>query len=209
MSLFEIASAIVNGIQQGLVAAGNFRVPIGQIEDEVALARNQVLGELAKKGMLELIGLYQTVGCIEMETVAGCCYSKDPIPQLYYPYNQNPVLYIGGPCFTKPFKLLTGNDGIHHSYSPSKRLYAAEILPDYKIKLHNIKISVLGARAIFNNPMDLQKYSCVCITENTEYPCPGDITKMVIDKLTQSYISFFYRYNRIPNNQEDKLMATK
>jgi hypothetical protein len=210
MSLFEIASAIVNKIQQGLAASGNFRVPIQQIEDEVAITRNAILGDLAKKGILEMIGLYQTIPCIDMETVNGCCYSKEPIPQIYFPYNLNPILYIGGSCFKKPFKVLMGNDGIHNEFSPSSKLFAAEILPDYKLKLHNTKIGVLGMRAIFNNPMDLKKYKCICIDENTEYPCPGDITQMVINQLVKDYIAFFYRNNRLPNTQEEKVpMATK
>ncbi len=204
MTLFEIASAVDSAVTQN-IGNSSSRVPMNLIEDEIANQRNQIIGDLARKGALTLDGLYQIVPCIDMATTDGCCLSVLSLPKLMYDFNIKPVNYIGGTCFTKPFKVLMLNDGVYNEFSPSARMNAVEIRADYKLKLHNTKLNKLAGRFILDNPKDIAQYDCCLFNEDTPYPVPGSIRDAIISRLTDKYVKYFYRYNKLPNTQEDNL----
>ena len=219
MTVEEIASAVYNDVESGLVGIhSNPTISMEQLEDEVVATREAVILEWWKKGILRKGDLLTSINCIEVncDDPTKCCnneagYSEKhfEIPQTIAGIGNDSIYWIGSadkkqqykvyysPIQTKYHKYRKRNIDKPYVYidrTPNENgMYDGWIfnLPFVKT------ISVIG---IFRDPRQTRKLGC---DGNCESGADfGSLTMEVKDRLTKNKLYYYRQALQAPHRND-------
>lgn len=217
MTVEEVASAIYNNIEAGLVGIhANPTLSMDQLEDEVVATREAVIFEWWKKGILQKGDLLAAINCIEVDCkdLTKCCKIEGATPQHHFEIPQlipslgdEAVYYAGSVDRAQKFKVyLTPSQIKYHKYKKRANLKPFIYIEPAKNEhgmydgwIYNLpyvkNISLVG---IFRDPRDLKKIGCDGNCDNSGGDI-GTITREVIDRLTKQWIYFYRQALQLPH----------
>lgn len=226
MTIKELGSAIRNHIFDGLKG----EIPTTsysreQLIQEAFLYRNRIIMEFSMKGKYDLTPFYQTIDSIPIEELdlsthkvikSGICRSYIRIPSLAPTYNSLSLEYLGPVSKEKSFKIYYNTKFNHHKYRMRTSLKPYTyvdmesdqdgMIDALLFNLNDTKdLRYLTVRGVFANPLDIETFDCCTDVEDNEFPAPFYVQEMIIEKLTQRYVSQYRQMNIpiFPNKQND------
>lgn len=226
MTINELGSAIRNHVHDGLKG----EIPTTsysreQMIKEAFLYLNRVIMEFSMKGNYDLTPFFQTIDAIPIEELdmskhvvikSGICRNIIKIPVLSSTFTNISIEYIGPVSKDKSFSIYYDTKFSAHKFRlrTSKKPFVLIDMDADKdgfitIEIYNLSthkdLRYLTVRGIFADPMALKVFDCCTDIEEEEFPAPAYVQEMIIEKLTQRYISQ-YRQMNIPlfaNKQND------
>lgn len=221
MTIKEFGSTVRNHINDGLKGTiPDTSYSPDQLINEGFLWRNRLMYEMSTQVKIDIKFFYNTIDSVPIEEMdlslnpvikSGMCRSYVKIPRIFTVHNVDPIefLSIGPVSKEKSFKIYYDKKFKHHDYRfmTSKSPYAfvdtsitsKNYIYAYLFNISKFKdIRYLTIRALFENPSKLPNDDCCLELENQEFPAPGWMQEMIIEKLTYQYINQ-YRNMNIPN----------
>lgn len=219
MTINEIASAIYNDVQGGLVnITGDPNMSIEQLEDEVVEERQYIIKDWWLKNALNIKDLYLSINCVPVDCKdpSRCCNFKlgkpthhFEIPQLLNDVGDDAVVFIGSVDREIQFKFYTTTSYQFHKYKRNKSntpYVYIETTPNengmYDGWIYNapfIKyISIIG---IFKDPRQLEHFDC-CHTY--DFLDLGPISSEIKNRLTQRKF-YYYRQSYTGPHQDTNI----
>lgn len=214
----QLISAIRNHINDGLKGAiPDTSYSLGQLRDEAYQMRNRLMFEMSSKVKLDIKFFFNTIDSIPIEEMdlstdvvikSGICRSYIKIPRIFFVNIVDPVEFIGiGPVSkNKSFKIYYDYKYKTHStrFLTNKRPFVfvdtsittKKYITAYLYNIDRYKdIRYLSVRALFENPYDIASKDCCINIDNMEFPAPGWMQNMIIEKLSWSYVNQYRKLN--------------
>jgi len=215
----ELVSSIRNHINDGLKGAiPDVSYSARQLRDEAFLMRNRLIFETNAKIKLDINFFFNTIDSIPIEEMdmstspiikSGICRSYIKIPKLFFISRVNPVEYIGiGPVSkNKSFTIYLDYSYKTHGsrFLTSRKPYVfidtsittKNYIIAYLFNIDRFKdLRYLSVRAIFENPFSISNdEDCCTDMEDVEFPAPGWMQDMIIEKLSWQYVNQYRKLN--------------
>jgi len=226
MIVKKLGSAIRNHIGDGLSGEiPDTSYSREQLIDEAFLYRNRLIYELSKTAGFDLTPFYQTLDSVPIEELdlsqhriikSGICRSYVKIPVLAPTFTSLSIEYIGPVSKSKSFKIYYDTKFNDHSgrmrtarkpftyvdMNSGSKGYINSLL----FNLDEIKnLRYLTVRGVWANPMLLKTFGCCEDMEDMEFPAPGYIQDMIIEKIVKDYVRQYRQMNipEFPDRQID------
>lgn len=220
MTIEEIASAVYNDVESGLVGIhSNPTMDLQQLEDEVVAERERVILEWWKKGLLQKGDLLTAINCIDVDCgdPSKCCKNEAgvsdkhfEIPQTIAGIGEDSIYWIGSVDRKQPFSMYYSPvQASYHKYNKrksNKPYVYIEKTPNsngmYDGWIFNLpyvkRIAVVG---IFRDPRQLEKLGCDgnCDKTGSDF---GIISMEVKDRLTKSKLYFYRQALQAPHRND-------
>lgn len=210
----DIASAILNNITSG-EGISNTRIPLQQVMDEIDTLRARLLYERSQQGLSIEPEYYQTASCIPVicQDISECCgINSDAkvlvgqLPSSVLTQNGRLLInYAGTIDRYRPYRIITGN---HYLFAMKGKYVGNKPtlwFDNTRVVLFNpetLAIKNISISAIWTNPAKLRDLDCCSNYDEKDYPAPAGLIDMIIGKITESYIRYFYRMNPLQNNMQ-------
>ena len=220
MTIEEIASAVYNDVESGLVGIhSNPTMDMEQLEDEVVAERERVILEWWKKGILQKGDLLTAINCIKVDcgNPTKCCDNEAgvsekhfEIPQTIAGIGEDSIYWIGSVDRKQPFSTYYSPvQASYHKYNKRKNTKPyvyIEKTPNengmYDGWIFNLpyvnKIAVVG---IFRDPRQLEKLGCDgnCDTSGSDF---GSLSMEVKDRLTKTKLYYYRQALQAPHRND-------
>ncbi len=216
LSLNALASIVINDTFAGLKAKTNIPLSRDQVKDEITTMRSRVMEEYIRAGSLNLEGLFVPINCIPVtcEDLGGCCevptgtnVLRARIPKIFDLLlgNKKAIRYVGSPNRMEPWNILTGTDYLYYGQNKWLKNKPAVWFDNasnaWIFNPPTDELEYLSITAIWDDPRELEAYSCACYNDDDAYPIPGWMADRITGKLTNDYIRFFRSGQQQPNTQ--------
>jgi len=215
MTLEQMASAIRDHIGPGLKEVDDFSYSIEQLKDEIALMRNSIILEQSKSGTLNLEHFAQSKDNIDIDLRTFPLKSEHPskrvphikIPRPVMTTDNSAIIYLGPADLSMDFVKYYDASFNNHKYSRviGNRPYCyIDLAGDgdgnvdvYIFGIESSMLSKMAVREIADNPTKVLE-SDGYLGDDEEFPAPGAIQDMIIDRLSKRYI-LYYKDRNQPN----------
>ena len=217
MNIDKLASAIINDVLSGLRGYHhNLSINKEQLEDEIVLARLEILKQYALKGILPIKDLLRSINCLQIDckSLDRCCeFPGKPaahfeIPQLIVDYGKEAINYIGSTDRQHQFNVVTSlveaNTQKYRKRGANKPYVWIDLAPNKNGMLDCFLFNApfleqVSIIAIFKDPRQLEQYNC-CSNEDQDFTF---IDNAVKEKLTKEKLQYYRQFQSPikPNTQ--------
>lgn len=219
-TLDAIAWAVKNNLEAGLKGNMNYSFSIEQLKAEVIAERNAIVKQLKQSGLAEAESLYQEINCIELDCkdFGLCCEidTRQPTFHFVVPYF-NAHNYTGLATQHKPFNIYSpgNNTFIYNKYRSSfTNNKPFVVYRNHEGQMHGFifnpptyNLKYISVRAVFENPLEVNNYSCCVYNPETDrFPAPDFIINQIITQMVGRWSSWYYRFQgQRPSQQTPNL----
>ncbi len=210
-----MAAAIRNNIGPGLKEVDDFIYSVEQIKDEISTERNAIILEQSKAGILNLDHFAQQVDNIDIDLRIFPLNSGHPskrvphikIPRPIMTTDNSAIVYLGPADISMDFvKYYDASFNIHrYNRVTGNRPYCyIDLSGDgegnvdvYIFGIESSMLSKMAVREVMDNPTKVLQ-DAGFFADDEEFPVPGAIQSMIIDRITRKYI-LYYKQMTHPN----------
>lgn len=210
-----MASAIRDHIGPGLKEVDDFSYSIEQLKDEIALMRNSIILEQSKNGTLNLEHFAQSKDNIDIDLRTFPMNSGHPskrvphikIPRPVMTTDNSAIMYLGPADLSMDFVKYYDASFNTHRYSRviGNRPYCyIDLSGDgdgnvdvYIFGIESSMLSKMAVREVADNHTKVLE-SDGYLGDDEEFPAPGAVQDMIIDRLSKRYI-LYYKDRNQPN----------
>lgn len=203
----HIVSAVRNNLEAGLKTTANYTFSLEQIRQVVYIERLSIIEQMKRASALfDYEEALQEINCIETDCKDfGLCSKIDTRqPSLHFVLPRYAHLdYLGLATQQQPFKVYTDHSSAYNKYREprlAERTYVR--IRHHKGENHGFifnsptpNLKYISARAIFENPREVNKYDCCTYNpRESHFPLPDYMMNQIIDNVTAKWAQYMYRF---------------
>lgn len=206
MIVSKLASAVFNEVVSGLSGVtATISIPMQQLEDEIVLARLQIIHQYALKNLLPTKDLYDSLNCIKTDckSLDKCCECSNDeliahfeIPQIATVAGDEAIQYLGSTDKQVKFKVYTSPIFKYHKYKTrgkNKPYVYIDPTPNENNMLDGYIFNApflerLSVIAIFKDPRQVEQLQCCGYSEMDNL---SDISLETKDIVVKKYIQYY------------------
>lgn len=213
-----IVYAIKSDLEEGMRTTSNSSFSLEHLRTVIYGVRNELIKELHKQNQLfDELEVFQEVNCIPLdcENFSLCKSLDTKDPSLHFTMPHYTIIdYIGTPRQDVQFKIYNSHASTYNKYRNKALVNRPYVrLRQYSGELHGFvfnpptpNMKYLSIRAAFENPRDVNKYSCCTYNPREDrFPLPDNMVDRLIQRIVGRWSQIYRNFNRIDTNNNPPL----